>query len=253
MCNPLAIAAVAVTAAGTYAQYRGQRQAQKAMAGAVEAESIRQKRLRDESQGLFNESLGNQTADAQIERLGDKVAERSAAMTGNQVAEPVANIPVIGGAPDIVADETGVRVNEGNARARDEATAKAALAAFGDLQLGNALMNTRYGQQQSQLSNFMQGSSNVLPIEVQAASHRGDKTKLLGDTLVAIGSIMGMGAGGAASGLSATTGLASLGGTKTSDMPATTQVTSSPNYLYAPAGSRYSNPVVVRTPYQISK
>lgn len=188
----MTIAALALTAAGTYAQYQGQKQANKAMDAAAAAESRRQGKLREESSNLFNESLGNQTAEAQTRRLADAQAEREAATAGNMTDAPVIDIPVQGGAPSIVADETAARVGEGNIRARDEAIAKAALASFGDLQLGNALMNANYLSRQGQLGNFMQGSYGVLPTEMAAASRAGDKTKLFGDMLVASGQVAGM-------------------------------------------------------------
>lgn len=261
MCDPFSITALALTAAGTTAQYIGQRQANKAMAAVTAAESGRQKKLRDEAQGLFEESLSKQGSDAQTKRLADAQAEREAATAGNMTDAPVVNVPVQGGAPNIVADETAARVSEGNIRARDEAIAKAALDAFGDLQLGNALMNARYGAQQGQLANFMQGSQSVLPTELSAASRRGDRTKLFGDLLIAGGQIAGMygvgkalGAGSAAAGGSnqivGQTGLKSL---QAHGVPAVAEVGSpawmvgSPDVAYgriAP-GARFANPKIL--------
>lgn len=195
MCTPLAVVALAATAAGTYAQYRGQKQANKAMNAAQAAESMRQKGLRGEADALFNESLGKQTADAQKDRLADKQAEREAAATSAQTEAPVATVPVQGGAPTVVADETAARVNQGNFEAKRAAMLAAQLEGYGDLNLTNALLNTRYGQGQANIANFMQGSANVLPLEMKAASHRGDKMKAIGSGLQAIGSLAGMGAG----------------------------------------------------------
>jgi hypothetical protein len=246
MCDPFTVTALALTAAGTYAQYQGQRQAQKAMEGATLAEARRQQRLRDEAQGLFDESLGKQNLESQTERLADQVAERDAAMVGNQESGQVVNIPVQGGAPDIVADETAARVSEGNAAARQEASAKAALAAFGDLQLGNALMNARYGAQQSQLANFMGGSQNVLQTELQAASRRGDKTKLLGDVLVAGGQIAGMGAMANGGGLFGAKSAANPGGLQA--VASGGLQTGSPGWFDAlgvPMQGRYANPTIL--------
>ena len=81
------------------------------------------------------------------------------------------------------------------ARAALAAQLAAALEGYGDLNLTNALLNTRYGQGQANIANFMQGSASVLPYEMQAASHRGDKLKAWGTGLQAVGSLAGMGAG----------------------------------------------------------
>lgn len=266
MCEPMTIAALAMTAVGTAMQYQGQRKAQKAMEAAAAAESGRQRKLRDEAQGLFQESLGQQEAGTQIKRIADAKAEREAATAGNMQSAPVVNVPTQGATPSIVADETAARVGEGNIRARDEAIAKAALASFGDVQLGNALLNARYGAQQGQLSNFMQGSYGVLPTELSAASKAGDKLKLFGDMLVAGGQIAGMygmGAGSASAanssnGIVGRTGLSSL---QSKGIPGTASVGSpswlmgSPQMAYGGIknSSMFSNPTIVsgNLPYRI--
>lgn len=249
MCDPLTATALALTAVGTAVQYQGQRQAQKAMSAAQAAESARQAKLRGEAQGLFEESLGKQSAEAQTKRLADAQAEREAATVGNQQSGQVVSVPVQGGTPSIVADETAAQVGAGNIQARDEAMAKAALAAFGDLQLGNALLNARYGAQQGQLANFMQGSAGVLPTEMAAASRKGDKTKMFGDLLVAGGQLAGMGAmanGGLFGGKSVIDARNAI-----PDVGSAAWLQQSPWVNYAPKGGvgLYSNPVKVVTPY----
>jgi len=196
MCLPaLAIASLAMTAAGTAAQAAGARKARKAMDGAREAERIRQKGFQSQSDSLFAESLGQQGADTQKQKIADAEAARAAETTSAQQPSAVVNIPTQGEAPTVVADETSTRVGIGNAQAAQDAYNRAALASFGDVQLGNALMNARYGQQQGQIGNFMKGSSDVLGIEMEAASRRGDKLKGIGSGLTALGSVAGMGAG----------------------------------------------------------
>lgn len=261
MCDPFSITALALTAAGTATQYYGQKQAQKAMSAAANAESKRQQKLRDEAQGLFEESLGKQDSEAQTKRLADAQAEREAATVGNMTDAAVVSAPVQGGTPSIVADETEARVGEGNIRARDEALAKAALASFGDLQLGNALMNARYGAQQGQLGNFMQGSQAVLPTEMAAASRKGEKTRLFGDLLVAGGQIAGMaglangaGAFGSTAGqpkIVAQSGLKGLGGT-IPEVGSPAWMMGSPEVAYGGLPrNMFANPTVVKTPYKI--
>lgn len=252
MCEPTTIAALVLTAAGTYEQARGQQMANKAMNEAQAAESARQKSLRNEADSLFKQSLGSQTAEEQTKRLADKASERDQAMVGNQSKEQVVNIPVQGGAPTVVADETAARVGQGNLAAQQEASAKAALAAFGDLQLGNALQNAHYGQQQSMLANFMNGSAAVLPTEMQAASQRGQGTKLFGDILTAAGMVTGMaGSGGASKAATggnkivASSSLPSLGGT-VAPAPGTAAWFGSPSDLFMNSGkSLYSVPKIL--------
>jgi len=259
MCDPITMTALALTAAGTAAQYQGARQAKKAMNAAAGAESQRQAKLRGEADALFQDSLSKQGSESQVQRLADIVKERQAGVDENASVAPVANIPVINGAPNIVADETAAAVNQGNVRASDEAKAKATLAAFGDLQLGNALANARAGSKQSQLANFMGGSQAVLGSELQAASRRGDKMKMIGDLLSTAGQITGMYGVGKA--LSAGSAAASSPNTVKAvyGSPALNSGASNWYSMYkgaplpygmqypavAPAGTQFMNPVVL--------
>lgn len=183
-----------MTAAGTAAQAAGARKARKAMDGAREAERIRQKGFQAQSDAAFNESMGQQGADTQKERIAQAEAERAATAQAAQQPSAVVNIPTQGETPTVVSDETSARVGAGNAQAAQDAAARAAMSSFGDVQLGNALLNTRYGQQQGQIGDFMRGSSNVLGIEMEAASRRGDSLKGIGSLLQAGGQLTGMGA-----------------------------------------------------------
>lgn len=183
--------ALALTAAGTAAQAAGARKAQKAMTNAQAIESGRQGKLRQEADSLFNESLSEQGADSQKKRLADQVTERQEVVTAAQSKAPVVDVPVQGGAPTIVADETASRVSQGNVSAGREAALGAALGGYNDLQLGNALLNTRYGQGQANLSRFMRDSSDVLGFEMAAAARKGDKLKSVGQGLQVAGSLVG--------------------------------------------------------------
>lgn len=191
MCEPMTWTALALTAAGTATQAAGARRAQKAMTGAAVAESYRQKGFRDESQALFEESLSKQDAGSQNKRLADAVVERQEAAEASQAKEPIAEVPVQGGAPQVVADETSARVAQGNISALREARLAAALQGYGDVQLGNALLNTRYGQKQANIAGFMRDSAGVLGTELEAAARKGDKLKAAGQGLQALGAIVG--------------------------------------------------------------
>lgn len=185
-------AALALSTAGSYASYKGSKQAENAMQAAQSAESIRQKNLRDESNTLFQQSLKGQSLDEQQKRLGDVVAEREAATTGAQQPAQAVDVPVKGGAPTVVADETASRVSAGNAQALQQARLQAALQGYGDLQLGNALQNARFGQKQANLSRFMTDSAATLGTELEAASRRGDQLKNIGGGLQAAGQLVGL-------------------------------------------------------------
>ncbi len=192
MCDPLTATALALTAAGSYAQYRGSKIAQNAMTNAQTAENARQKSLRSEADAAFAQSIGNQSVESQQQKLADAVAERQATADASQVAAPVADVAVKGGTPSVVADETAARVGAGNLKAAAEGRLKAAMSGFSDLQLGNALENAKFSQRQANLSRFMTDSAGVLGTELEAASKKGDKAKNLGSALQLAGQLVGM-------------------------------------------------------------
>lgn len=232
-----------MTAAGTAAQAAGARKAQKAMAGAREAERIRQKGYQAESDAAFDESMSKQGADLQKEKIAQAEAERTATAQAAQTPAAIVNIPTQGETPTVVADETSARVGAGNAQAAQDAANRAALASFGDVQLGNALLNTRYGQQQAQIGRNMQGSANVLGIEMDAASRRGDSLKGIGSGLVAGGSLLGMGAGMGWGAPAATTGSTAANTImQSAAVPTTSGINAYSSYGVSPDWFKLGNP-----------
>jgi len=203
MCEPITtfVAANAVpislglTAAGTAAQIAGQNQAKKAMNNAYAMESQRQKGYQGEQQKVFDDSLAGQGADTQKQALANAEKDRQGAAVAAQKEAPVVNIAPAGGVSKVVADETAATTHVGNVEAKREAAAKALLSAFGDVQINNALQNTRARQNVGMLSDFSRGSSGVNGYEMDVASHKGDGTKKLGDILTAAGFVTGMAAG----------------------------------------------------------
>jgi hypothetical protein len=192
MCEPTTWAALALTAAGTYEQYKGSEKASNAMSAAAELESRRQKGFNQESDALFQQSLARSSQPQQEELLGNAMENRLSKTAAAQKAAPVASTPAQGGTPKIVADETSARVTQGNTNASQNAALRAAMAAYGDQGLGNALANARFSRNQATLGNFMQGSQGVLGTELEAASHAGDKKKMIGQALSTAGQLVGL-------------------------------------------------------------
>lgn len=197
MCEPATLATIAIasTAAGTAAQIAGQRKSKKAMEGAAAAERVRQKKFQDESATIFDASLGKQGSEVQKQGMTAAEKARQDAMIGAQSQGPVVNVASVGGAPQVVSDETAARVGVGNRAAAMDAANRAALASFGDVQLGNALYNIRANQGLSQLAGFSRGSTDVLGLEMEAARNKGAGLVGIGQGLTAIGTVAGMGAG----------------------------------------------------------
>jgi hypothetical protein len=192
MCEPITWTALALTAAGTYEQYQGSKQATNAMSAAAELESRRQKGFNEQSDTLFQQSLARSSQPKQQELLGSAMENRLAQTAAAQKAAPVASTPAQGGTPKIVSDETKARVTQGNVSAGQNAALRAAMSAYGDQNLGNALANARFSRSQATLGNFMQGSQGVLASEIEGASHAGDKKKMVGQGLSTLGQLVGM-------------------------------------------------------------
>ena len=190
MCDPLSIASLAVTAAGTGASMYGQAKQQEAynkvanaQADATEkanqqalalrqSERDRQQQLQNQSNALLNQSQQANSVDAQKA----KEAEASSSL-GNQYSaavSPAAAIPGISAAmddgqqPRAIADSYKQTFGNIGNWLRQQAGSKAAMDAFGNVGLANNMANARALQAQGQLGNFMQGSANVLQNELGA-------------------------------------------------------------------------------------
>ena len=200
MCTAVALA-LSLTAAGSAAQAAGARRAAKAMEGARIAESLRQKGFQDQATQVSDQSLsksGRASTDADMKAAEAGRAADAAAATA-EVRKPIEAT-----GENLAGDQTANRVmaSEGEAQAArnlgfagQQGAAKANLLSFNDVTFNNAINNMRAGQQLNTISNFMRGSAGVLPVELEAASRRGDKLKTLGTVLSTAGSVVGMGAG----------------------------------------------------------
>jgi hypothetical protein len=222
MCTPVAIA-LAMTAAGSAAQAAGARRAAKAMSGAREAESIRQKGFQDQATQISEQSLsksGRASTEADMKAAEEARAADAAAATA-EVRRPIEatgeNLAGDQSANRLLSSEADMQAARNLGYAGQQGAAKAGLLSFNDVTFQNAINNMRSGQDLNTISNFMRGSSGVLPVELEAASRRGDNLKTLGTMLSTAGSVVGMGAGAGwwdPSTTTAATVPAATGGTK---------------------------------------
>lgn len=199
MCTPLA--AVGLMAAGTAAQAVGANRARKAMSGAREAERIRQKGYQDEAGAVFDASKANASRSSQDAQQGKLEADRKAAYDNDVASAQAPNLAIgdnLAGSQAgnaIVNDEVARQGAKASAFAGQQGDAKAALQGFGDLQFANSLANNRTNTQLGTLGNFMRGSADVLPYEMEAASHKGAGLNALGSVLNMAGTVAGVGSG----------------------------------------------------------
>lgn len=200
MCTPV-IAALALTAAGSAATAAGVRRAQKAQAGAREAERIRQKSYQSEAEAAAAENLGKTGKDAteagmaEAEQKRKTEAEAAVAEVRAPVEATGENLAGSNEAARLVAAENAAAAGRGLGFALQQGGAKAKLASFGDVNFANAIANARTNQDIARIANFAKGSADVLPVELEAAAQRGQGLRTLGNLLSTAGMVTGMGAG----------------------------------------------------------
>jgi hypothetical protein len=205
MCNPILIASAALTAGSTVANANAVRQENRARDEALTAERIRQGGFDRETQALNTQSqeryqdFGAQR-EAKATALGDYFAPPPAPTEANAMA----GTAMPSSTNSIVTQEMEKKSNEARAFTDQQGQALAELRAFGDLLGDTSRLQARDAGQIGQISGFKGGSSNILPLELNAAAEKGRKSRLIGDILGGLGGIgmtAGITGGGALSGL----------------------------------------------------
>ena len=196
ICDPLTIAGIALTAGSTVVNTIGQNKANKARADVMAAERVRQSALEQEAAAL-NVGAQNRYPDfgAQQERkateLGDYFAGQGTATAGEVNAEGGA-LPT--SASNIVVQEEGKQQAKARDYVQKQGAALGNLRAFGDVLGGISREQARDASLIGQIGGFKEGSSGILPYELESASQKGAGLKQLGDVLN-IGGQLAMGAG----------------------------------------------------------
>jgi len=195
MCD-LTTASYVATALGTAASYEGNQQTKSAMSKVQAAEAERQRNFRKEASSLFDQSLGDQTAEAVNAADAKAVKARqdeALAAQAQGVATPTASS--YGEKSKIVSDESNVRASAGKAAAGMEGKAKAVMAGFGDATQQRGFKNARMLVDQGTIANRMAGSASASGAELDYATHAGDQWKNIGAGLNTIGTLTGVASG----------------------------------------------------------
>jgi hypothetical protein len=209
MCNPLMIGAAVATLAGTGAQIHGQRKAEKAAVNVRRAEDARQAGFREQAETAF---AGNQRAferEAIDENMAAKQTAREAAYRAANANAPRAAAPVAAGSlggNKVVQSNLANTLRDTSKRTTAQGAARAELGSFNDAMFDASLLQRRGREGIGMASSFGRGSLNATGAELQAAQHKGDRAKQLGQILSTIGAAMSAGAGAAAAGAGAAAG-----------------------------------------------
>lgn len=128
-------------------------------------ERQRQAALAQESMGNFESALAGQARPEQEQSMDSEMAARLAAYGDNAAQAPLTAAE----AGNPLQSELARRFQQAAAESQGQGQAAARLGAFGGQQFNNQVALGRSGQMARQLQDFSQGSSAVLPMELEAA------------------------------------------------------------------------------------
>lgn len=195
------LASIAATVGGTAASVAGQEKAKRAMNNATNLELMRQRGIQDKSSAEFAQSLAQSLQPVANKQMQEGETEK---LQGYEQAQAV---PINVGNQQLVGGQNAALNLQDNAQRSLSNRSRAKLGSYEKWQLDQAIKNLRSAQQQSLFNQEAQRSQAVHSLELQDASHRGDSLKALGTglgavgALLSLGSLAGVGAGGASSAL----------------------------------------------------
>ena len=193
MCDPITIAGLALTAGSTLANSIAQRKVANARNDVMAAERIRQNGLDQQADALNvqsqdrYENFDDQQADKASE-LGQYFTDQQieAGNTNAAVTQEM-NVPQSGS--NVTVREEQKQRGQARQYADSQGVALGNLRAFGDLVGGIGRDQARDAMSIGQIGRFKQGSSNVVPFELEGANSAGDGMKMFGDILGLGGSV----------------------------------------------------------------
>jgi len=205
VCDPITIAGVALTAGSTLVNSIAASKVAKARDNVMAAERIRQNALDQEAQNINTQSQDR------YQNFGDQQAQTASDLgkyftdqkiedaTANQAATNELNVPA--SSSNITVQEEQKQRGKADAFGQQQGEALGNLRSFGDLLGSIGRSQARDAGLIGQIGGFKQGSSNVVPYELDSASHAGDGLKLFGGVLglggtIALGKGLSAGSGG---------------------------------------------------------
>lgn len=190
MCDPITLSGLALTVGSTVANTTAANKAANAREDVLAAERIRQggldkqaEALNTQSQDRYQDVEGQQQAKARD--LSDFFTGPATAGAANDAAAAVM--------PSDTSDVTVREMQKQTDAAQDftgrQAASLANLRSFGDMLGDTARLQARDASQIGQIGGFKRGSSDITPLELDAASQKGAGLRFLGDLLGGAGSL----------------------------------------------------------------
>lgn len=206
MCDPLTIAGAALAVGGAAANSIASSQVESATNRALVAERARQQQLRSEAAALQESSRKqydgfDQSQAQRAQELGSYLQQN---LQQPQAAPATAEAPAT--SSNITTQEETRQREKAGTYSAGQATALGNLRSFGDILGTFSRQQARDAGAIGQIGGFMQGSSGVLPLELDAAAQAGNGMKTLGALASGAGKLS-LGAGLSGSGPASIAGL----------------------------------------------
>lgn len=190
---PLALAAIGLTAAGTTLNVLGNKESQSAMNATRAAEVAQQKAIQQRSNQIFNEALPQSSESSAASDLNSGANARFNSFNNLQTATtPIASaLPATGTAT--ATSKAAARANTASTTFNNlYAKAQGKEGSYGDLANKWAINNADTAQKLGVQNNFSQGDARLLPLEMEVASHKGDKLSGWGTIASSLGMLAGL-------------------------------------------------------------
>lgn len=216
---PLAIAGMALAAAGTGVNMMQKKAAEKRAKGVLQASQKRVDRNSAQANQQWQEAAKGVTREQQEADLAAGAAERQGKYdTATADAADVALQPGAD-APQVVKSESAKQLGTQLGKARELMAARAQLGGWTDTLLNDKFALNRSGENISQLGNFSLGDARAAQFDAQdTLAHKGPP---IGDILMGLGSMMSMGAGAAGAAGGAASAAATAGNAASTALPLT--------------------------------
>lgn len=200
---PILLAAgAALSAAGTGLNIAGNEAAASKMRQVRTAAAAKQKQYQDSANAVFTKSASTASPEAAQTQIDKGTKERSAFYNLIKDAASPAAAPLPATAStgtNGVSDGTPMARAGANQQGRTNAWsnlvtgAQSRLGGYDDLNVNRAIENANAGSELRVISNKAHGQANILPIELDSASHAGDSLSGWGQLVSALGSVAMMG------------------------------------------------------------
>ncbi len=192
---PVLAAGAALAAVGAGLSYAGNQQAQSAINAARSKSMAAQQEFQRKAGSIFNNQLPNETAQSAQSDIAKGAAERQNVFGAlKQLSNPAETTqsPLQSAA---VKSDLARTTMQGNAWSNALSQAQSKLGGYGDWSTALGVQNSDVNRRIGVINNESSGTARILPLEIQAASHKGDALSSWGRIVGALGSVVSAGSG----------------------------------------------------------